>query len=258
MKILKEEKIAHNRINIDKDELYDLYINQELTSKEIANIYNCSSKTIRNWLHRYNIQVRSMGDSVKLERSKWSNEKELQRSKNVHNSWANKTPEELKIIQDKKLRSGKINSPEAIRKAHETRLRNGTSNISKSEIAFYNKLLLIGFSEDDIIHTYLNDSRYPFNCDFYIKSKDLFIEYQGHQTHYIEPFNKNNRKHIELANYYEDKGYDMSTWVKRDPYKLQIAIKNKINLLLVYPKHKTYLIKDGKITTININDIDKI
>lgn len=43
-----------------------------------------------------------------------------------------------------------------------------------------------------------------------------------------------------------------------DPYKLQTAIKNKINLLLVYPKHKTYLIKDGKITTININDIDKI
>ena len=50
----------------------------------------------------------------------------------------------------------------------------------------------------------------------------------------------------------------MSTWVKRDPKKLQTAIKNGIKLVIVYPKHNTYLIKDGKITTIDINDINKI
>ena len=50
----------------------------------------------------------------------------------------------------------------------------------------------------------------------------------------------------------------MSTWTKRDPKKLKTAIENNINLLLIYPKHENYLIQNGKITTININDIDKI
>ena len=57
------------------------------------------------------------------------------------------------------------------------------------------------------------------------------------------------------------KGEDMSTWIKRDPKKLKIALDNKINLLLVYPKHNTYLVKDsdikniGKSNIIDINDI---
>ena len=209
-------------------------------------------------MHRYGIEVRSMGDSVKLERSKWSKEKELQRSRNVHSAWLNKTPEELAQIQQKKMLSGNINSPESIKKAHETRLKNGTSKTSKAENSFYNTLLFMGFEEDDIRHPYINDPRYPFNCDFYIISKDLFIEYQGHQTHYIEPFDKNNKKHLELKQQFIEKGYDMSTWYFRDPYKLKIAIENNINLLLVYPKHKNYLVKNRKITTIDINDINKI
>lgn len=262
MKILKEDnkslKIPHNKLDINKNDLYDLYINQQLTPKEIAELYNCSSRTIRNWLHRYNIPVRPNGEAVKLERTKWSKEKELERSRKIHNAWVNKTPEELSEIQAKKMESGKINSPEAILKAHETRLKNGTSKISKAEMKFYNQLLFMGFDEDDVIHSYIGDKRYPYNCDFYIKSKDLFIEYQGHQTHYTEPFDETNEEHLKLKQFFENKGYDMSTWTKRDPKKLKTAIENNINLLLIYPKHKNYLIKNGKITTININDIDKI
>ena len=50
----------------------------------------------------------------------------------------------------------------------------------------------------------------------------------------------------------------INTWTKRDPFKLKTALDNKINLILVYPKNKTYLITNGIITTININDIGKI
>ena len=167
--------------------------------------------------------------------------------------------------------SGNVNSSDAILKAHQTRLANGTSNKSKSEDAFLYKLELLGFDKDDIIHTYIGDERYPFNCDFYIKSKDLFIEYQGHQTHGPAPFNKDNEDHLEYLVKLEDTANDISNeakakkareiisiWTNRDPYKLATAIKNKINLVLVYPKHNVYLIKNGKMTTININDINRI
>ena len=55
-------------------------------------------------------------------------------------------------------------------------------------------MLLIIFEKDDIIRQYYDKDRYPFNCDFYIKSKDLFIEYQGHPSHGYCPFNRNNRE----------------------------------------------------------------
>lgn len=252
-------KIPWNKKEIDKDLLYDLYVNQELTSEEVAEILGCTSKTVRNYLHRFNIPIRPNGEAVKLQRSKWSDEKELERSRKYHNTWANKSQKEKDDIIRKRLESPNINSPEAIDKAHQTRLQNGTTNKSKSEDDFYNKLLLMGYSEDDIIRNYVNDSRYPYNCDFYIKSKDLFIEYQGHQTHGPDIFDKNNDDHIKLLIKYQDKGYDMTTWFKRDPQKLQTAIKNKINLILVYQKGKiVYYVHNGKITTININDINKI
>ena len=50
----------------------------------------------------------------------------------------------------------------------------------------------------------------------------------------------------------------MDTWTKRDPLKLKIALENNINLVLVYPRNNCYLISNGKISTIDINDINKI
>ena len=74
---------------------------------------------------------------------------------------------------------------------------------------------------------------YPFICDFYIKSKDLFIEYQGHQTHGYEPYNKDSVEHEEYLNDMIYRGHDMFTWTKCDPKKLETAIKNKIKLLII-------------------------
>ena len=270
MLILKENKNSKFRfklinensknlpMNLDKDTLYDLYITQQKTSREVGDILGCTSKTVRNYLAKYGIPIRPHGEAIKLERSKWDDEKELQRARNVHKAWAKKTPEEIKAINDKKLASGNINSPASIAKAYQTKLNNGTSLESKSENDFYNKLLILGYDKDDVKRHYFKDSRYPYDCDFYIVSQDLFIEYQGHQTHGNEPFDKNNRTHLDLLQQYSNSGYDMSTWTTRDPKKLQTAINSKINLLLIYPKHKTYLVKDGKITTIDINDINKI
>lgn len=250
----------NKKLNLDKDLLYDLYINQKMTSKEVGELFNCSSKTIRNYLIKYGIPVRQNGEAVKLERSKWSSDKELQRSRNVHKAWSQKSPEEIAEITRKKYLSGRINSPEAILKANNTKKLNGTSKESKAESNFYNKLLIQGFDSNDIERHY-SDTRYPFDCDFYIKSKDLFIEYQGHQSHGYEPYNINSIEHEDYLNYMLYKGEDMSTWIKRDPKKLKVALENKINLLLIYPKHNTYLVKDGNIKNIgksNMIDINDI
>lgn len=77
---LKTNKPAHNRLNIDEDELYDLYINQGLSSNDIAKIYKCATATVLNWLRRTGTPIRDDGTAVKLNRSKWSEDQELARS----------------------------------------------------------------------------------------------------------------------------------------------------------------------------------
>jgi len=64
---------------------------------------------------------------------------------------------------------------EKLRKERDTKLKNGTSSSSKPENQLYN--ILCGFfSAEDVERDYNKDDRYPFKCDFYIRSEDLFIE----------------------------------------------------------------------------------
>lgn len=242
----------NKKINIDKDCLKTLYLDDKLTSKEIGLIFNCSTKSVRNYLHKYNLEVRSVSESVKLERSKWSDEKELNRYKKFHQTYINK-PESEKILMTKGLRKYN-NTPQAIEKAKNTKLKRGTYKTSKAEDNFYKKLLL-KFNSDDIIRGYYCE-RYPFNCDFYIKSIDLFIEYQGHWTHGHKPYEgtEEDINYLTEVNTYltkinkeNNKSYSMDTWLHRDPIKIQTAKDNKINLLLIYPKYNNYLIKNGQI-----------
>ena len=267
---LKTGSPAANSINIDIDLLKDLYINKMYTARECAEYFGCTSKTIRNKLHKYGIEVRSLAESVKLERSKWTEDQELNRSRSYHNTWINKPQDEKDLAIKKRLASPNINSNEAIQKSNQTKIKNGTSKRSKAEDNYYHQLQLMGFDKDDIVHHYTCD-RYPYDCDFYIKSKDLFIEYQGHWTHGTEPFDSSNESHLKtLSNLTSviDDGQDekkvhiakniIATWAQRDPRKLKTAIDNNINLILVYPKNKTYFIHNSKITIINSNDINKI
>ena len=44
-------------LNIDKDILYDLYVNQHKTRKECAEYFNCSTSVIANRINLYNIKL---------------------------------------------------------------------------------------------------------------------------------------------------------------------------------------------------------
>lgn len=42
--------------------------------------------------------------------------------------------------------------------------------------------LAVTFGPDDVVRQY-RDPRYPFFCDFYVRSLDLFVECNFHWTH---------------------------------------------------------------------------
>lgn len=248
----------NKKIDLPKDVLYDLYVNQQLSTVEIAALFDCTSVCIAQHLQKYGIPRRKPGEGVKLQRQHWSPEKEQQRSMKFKQTWHD-TPDDVKkeIIAKRTKNS---NSPESIQKAINTRTTNKTGIKSKAENKFFNDLVLV-FGVDDVIHEYTDSEQYPFQCDFYIKSKNLFIEYQGHFTHGYEPYNPENIDHEDYLNLMRDKNIDTKTWTVRDPKKLNYALTHNTNLLLIYPNNDSYLVKNGnltnvgKISAIDINDI---
>ena len=123
-------------------------------------------------------------------------------------------------------------TPEFIQKMYNTKKKNNSFHISKEEEKAYN-ILLTKFSKDDIIRQYKSDL-YPFACDFYIKSLDLYIEYNGTWTHGIGSFDSNNLDHIKLLNKWKSKNTDfyrtaIYTWTDLDVRKLETFKKNKLN-----------------------------
>ena len=106
-------------------------------------------------------------------------------------------------------------------------LKGGISNPEK----IYKEYLISIFGSDDIFTNYSGDVRYPYHCDFYIKSLDLFIELNLFPTHGPHRYDPNNIDDIELSKTILDK----DIWTIKDYNKIQTAIKNKINYITIYP-----------------------
>ncbi|MBR6516686.1 MAG: hypothetical protein IKT40_07485 [Bacilli bacterium] len=133
-----------------------------------------------------------------------------------------------------------------VNKILETKAKNGTFNTSKFEEKLYKSLISI-FGEDGVKKEY-NDERYcnpntkiPYNCDFYIPSKDLFIELQGHYTHGEHPFDPNNEKDIKkvkFLNENKDKKPSyakfLEVWCEKDVIKRNVAKDNNLNYIELF------------------------
>lgn len=126
-------------------------------------------------------------------------------------------------------------------KEYHTKKANNSFTVSANEDAVYN--LLVGkFGKSDIIRTY-RSALYPYNCDFYIISKDLYIEYQGSWTHGKEPFDEANTKHTDILNHWLAKAKEYNfknslksyytqaiyVWTHLDIIKRNIAKQNNLN-----------------------------
>lgn len=105
---------------------------------------------------------------------------------------------------------------------------------SDSENSMYKRLVKI-FGEDDVVREYWS-KRYPFSCDFYIRSLDLFIElhaYWFHGGHWFDPFNEEDaaKRDKWLARVPKSSMYRHAvvTWTQRDITKRDVALRNNLN-----------------------------
>lgn len=154
-----------------------------------------------------------------------------------------KIPDEQrkKISETKKGQHLSIESLKSFRKnSYATKKKNNSFNISKPEDRTYEKLIN-KFKKEDVIRQYRDENRYPFNCDFYIKSMDLFIECNFLWTHGHHPFDESSIEDIKTLEEWKNKSADskyyqlaIEVWTKRDVLKRQTMIDNKLNYFVAY------------------------
>ena len=150
----------------------------------------------------------------------------------------------------------KYNFKENSEKAFQTRIKNGTTNTSKPQQILYNELINI-FGMQDIFVEY-KEERYPYHCDFYIKSLDLFIELNLFFTHGVSSktkahlFNPDNEDDIELLHIWEQRAQTSTfyknaiyVWTVRDVNKHNIAIENNLNYKELYSLEEMYQFIEG-------------
>lgn len=128
------------------------------------------------------------------------------------------------------------------KKAWVTRRKNGTFNTSKPENTL--KLLLHDvFGVQDVFSQYKDIERYPFHCDFYIRSLDLFIELNAHWSHGGHWFDASNPADLELLSMWRKRVTErgsayyhaaIETWTIRDVLKRQFALKYKLNYVVFW------------------------
>lgn len=128
----------------------------------------------------------------------------------------------------------KSHSVESINKCIITKHNNNSFNTSKTENETYNTLIEF-FGEDNVITQY-KSKEYPFCCDFYIKTKKLYIECNYHWTHGFHPFDDTNKDDVKKLNLWKSKQTKyyinaINTWTIRDVNKRNIAKKNNLNYI---------------------------
>lgn len=118
-----------------------------------------------------------------------------------------------------------------------TKLKNHTWTTSKPE-KISEFLLKEKFGEDNVYCQYKSDV-YPYRCDFYVKTLDLYIECNFHWTHGTHKFDENNLDDIKILNEWKQKNtvfYNsaIDVWTRRDIDKFQCAINNNLNYKAFY------------------------
>ena len=119
-----------------------------------------------------------------------------------------------------------------------TKRKNNTVNCSTAEKRYF-VILQEVFGVDNVVAQY-KEHRYPFLCDFYIKSKDLFIELNFIWTHGGKLFTGCTedleklvlwQQKARCSRYYQTA---IDTWTIRDVNKYKKAQENGLNYLVFY------------------------
>jgi len=124
-----------------------------------------------------------------------------------------------------------------VKKIHDAKKKNGTFGKSKEEDVIY-EALVTKFGVDDVERQH-KDKLYPFYCDFYIKSRQMYIEYNGfwsHNFHAYDPNSEVDKQTIEEWKAMYESGHEhyrnsLKVWTESDPLKRQTAKENNLNFV---------------------------
>lgn len=123
---------------------------------------------------------------------------------------------------------------------NETKRRNGSYLRTKVEERVYDALS--EYFDSRLIDRQHHDERYPFDCDFYLPSLDIYVEINGNWTHGWKPFDKGDAKCLEQLNKWEKKAQSSDyyknaiyTWTDLDMRKRSIAKNNHLRYISIYP-----------------------
>lgn len=128
-------------------------------------------------------------------------------------------------------------------KEYQTKAKFGTFNTSEAENIFYDRLVC-KFGADDIKKQYRSDV-YPFLCDFYVVSRDLYIELNLMWTHGKHWFESERDQYVlnqwqlkaaktkssDTSNYYQNA---INNWTISDVAKRKTACENNLNYVVFW------------------------
>lgn len=169
-----------------------------------------ATDSFRNSISKINIEYQA---KLKKENPDLYNERNEKRRKSCKKAWIENGAD----IQKRRNITAKNNRLEQKKKLCRT---TAEQKLYDSLIKYY----------PDLQYDIRVDDRYPFYCDFYIKSKDLFIELQAHPSHGRLPM-----ENLSIDEYSKYPSKFMDTFARRDVEKLEIARKNNINFIRIYP-----------------------
>ena len=212
----------------------------------------CKEKRRKTMLRKYGVEHPNQNPSIKEKMLKTYNSTMRQRygvnwpteDKNI----AQKVSKNRQKTMLKKYGAKNSVEIEDIRnKIFKARIKNGTQSTSKPEEYLYE--LLVGiFGEEDVKRNVCVDKRYPYHVDFYVVSRDLFIELNGDRCHYHHWFDENDPKDVQVVKSWKCRNEELTlqrgkpsryanyikVWTISDVEKRRIAKKNQLNYLVFW------------------------
>ena len=187
------------------------------------------NKQKQTCLDRYGVENQFQRDSVrqKMTENNYSQLHTLKRKQTCLKKYGVES-----IFQLKHVRKLTV-SKESIHKIVETKRKNGTFNTSKPENDVYSGLIDM-FGITDVKRNYKSDV-YPFLCDFYIISLDLYIECNFSWTHGGHWYDNDDisiwKNKSTNSAYYSNA---INIWTVRDVNKRNNAKTNKLNYVVFW------------------------
>ena len=131
-------------------------------------------------------------------------------------------------------------STEIKQKMFDTKRKNGTFSSSLPEDNLH-AILIEKFGVENVSRNDNSHEEYPFAVDFYIKSLNLYIEYNGSWTHGKHFFNENSPQDQKLLEKWQLKSETskyyksaINVWTNKDLEKRQTAKKNNLNYVVLW------------------------